>query len=639
MSEIRRQNIERAALERALAHSNIPTLLPVLVQLTGDLSWMREPYLPERVRGLTDDDSGGLSPELQHKVRSAALEAVLAWHAGGEAAIPEPDRGTLHELMSAAIGHEARPEYADIFAADMRIREEGAPDMSFSGIATDVIIVGAGFSGMRAAIEFRSRGIPFTVIERSPDVGGVWLTSTYPGAGVDTPSQLYSLTTDPYPWSSVFARQPEMLRYARFVAERNDLRQSIRFDTEVTGAVWNEDSERWVVQTRSADGTADTLSARVLVSAVGTFAGAALPDIPGLDDFEGPVIHTAEWPADLDLRDKRVAVIGAGASAMQLVPAVVDQVGELAVFQRTPQWIAPVDDYFAEIPPEVDALTRWVPGYREWWRFRLATIWNDGAYPSLRVDKEWEDYPHSVNRINASQRRYYERYLREQLAGRGDLIENSLPKYPPFGKRLLLDNGWFAAIRKDHVRLIPRGVASLKASGVTDDSGETHEVDVVVFATGYTATDYLSTLPVTGAGGVRLEDVWQHENAKAYLGMTVPGFPNLFIMYGPNTHPGPGGSYLFIAEVEANYIAEAVEYIDAEACVLDLRPDVLDGYQAEVDATNEELVWGADLVRTYVKNSAGRVVIFLPWPVSDYWLRAHEFHSEDYRVRTRISGR
>ncbi|WP_342000248.1 NAD(P)-binding domain-containing protein [Microbacterium sp. LWH7-1.2] len=650
MTELPRQAIGRAELAQALEHASIPTLLPVLVQLTGDRSWIEPPYTVERVRGLVENPSGGLAPELQAKVREAALDAVLEWHAGRPAAMSRPDRDTLRALMSAAIGQPARIEYADIFAADLAIDEsvdgrvEESPSEAVPGeqrlIETDVVVVGAGFSGLRAGIEFQERGIPFTIIERNSDVGGVWLTSNYPGAGVDTPTQLYSLATDPYPWSGVFARQPEMLDYARSVAERHALHESIRFGTEVTSAVWDDEGERWRIELRIPDGGTEVLTPRVLVSAVGTFATAAMPAMPGIDDFAGEVIHTAQWPEGVDLRGKRVAVIGAGASAMQLVPAIVDQVDELVLFQRTPQWIAPVEDYFEQFPPEIDQLNRWVPSYREWWRFRLATIWNDGAFPALLVEEGWEEFPRSVNRVNASQRRYYERYLRQQLEGRDDLIEISLPDYPPFAKRLLLDNGWFAAIRKDHVRVVPRGVSAIRPHAVVAEDAEEHEVDIVIFATGYSATEYLATLPVTGPGGVRLGDAWNKDDASAYLGMTVPGFPNLFIMYGPNTHPGPGGSYLFIAEVSAGYIADAVEFLEEQGGgTLAVRPEILQEYQAEVDSMNAGMVWGTDLVRSYVKNSAGRVVIFLPWRISDYWLLAHQFLPEDFRVESRVSAR
>jgi 4-hydroxyacetophenone monooxygenase len=639
MASIPRQRIDREALATALERANISLLLPILAELTDDLSWVSEPFLPERIRGLVDDPTGGLSEELQQQVRDAALDAVLAWHAGTPARLGTPDRGTLLAIMSASIGRQVPEEYADIFAAELRIEEPAPATAGPTPLGTDVVIVGAGFSGMRAAIEFRDRGIPFTILERNDDVGGVWLTSVYPGAGVDTPSELYSLSTDPYPWSTTFARQPEVLDYARRVAEDEGLRARIHFGTEVTGATWDEDAERWELATRTSDGDAGTVSARVLVSAVGTFGTAAFPDIPGIADFDGPVLHTAEWPIGTDLAGRRVAVVGAGASAMQLVPKIVDEVEELVLFQRTPQWISPVADYFEPIPPEVHRLTDWVPGYRDWWRFRLATIWNDGAYPALTVDRAWEDFPRSVNRINASQRRYFERYLREQLAGREDLIEVSIPSYPPFGKRLLLDNGWFAAIRRENVRVVPRGITSVDAGGVTDDAGQHHDVDVLVFATGFSAADYLSTLPVTGRSGVALDDVWHHDDAAAYLGMAVPGFPNLFIMYGPNIHPGPGGSYLFLAEAAARYIADAVAFLDAEGGALEVVPEVFRTYQDEVDDANARLVWGTDLVRSYAKNAAGRVVTNLPWRVSDYWLRTEEFRPQDYARGPEVSAR
>jgi 4-hydroxyacetophenone monooxygenase len=626
---IPRRSIDRARIERAVAAANYPTLLMVLTQLTGDLNWIQAPYLPARVRGLVDDDAAGMSPESLEKIRSAAVAAVLAWHSGAPAAIPSPGPGLLLQMMSTSIGREAPAEYAQVFADELRL-DEPTPPAAVAPLHTKAIIVGAGFSGLRAAEEFAARGIPYVQLEKSDDVGGVWLTNLYPGAGVDTPSQLYSLSTHSAPWSTTFARQPEVLGYAKTVAEEADLLKHIRFGATVTEAKWDAVATAWTVSVSYADGSAELLSATVLVSAVGTFARATFPQVEGLDEFTGLAIHTAEWPADTVLAGKRVAVIGAGASAMQLVPRIASEVARLTIFQRTPQWIAPVADYFETISDQANDLIDIVPLYREWLRFRLATIWNDGAYPALTVDPDWTDFPLSVNAVNASQRRYYERYLREKLAGRDELIDIATPDYPPFAKRLLLDNGWFDALLLPNVEVVPHGVIALDNDSVVDAEGVSHPADVVVFATGFSAADYLSTLPVVGMDGVRLADVWHGGNAAAYLGMAAPGFPNLFIMYGPNIHPGPGGSYLFMAESTARYIASAIEYLDREGGVLEVAAEVFRTYQDAVDTTNASLVWGTDVVRSYAKNAAGRVVTNFPWRVSEFWLRTHEFIPGDY---------
>ncbi|ORB76690.1 monooxygenase, partial [Mycobacterium timonense] len=267
-------------------------------------------------------------------------------------------------------------------------------------------------------------------------------------------------------------------------------------------------TQTWTVSSRDSDGSPRAVTANVVISAVGLFNKPKIPDIAGMDRFTGPMFHTAQWPEDLDVTGKRVAVIGTGASAMQVVPAIAGKVGQVTVFQRSPQWIGPCAEYFAPVPEDVHFLMDHVPYYQAWYRFRLAWVFNDRVHPSLQIDPQWGDPARSLNAVNDGHRRYFTRYLVSQLEGRPDLIEKCLPDYPPFGKRMLLDNGWFAALKRDNVRLVTEGVDSITERGVCSSGGDEVEADVVVFSTGFETTRYLQPIEFVGRGGTRLREIW-----------------------------------------------------------------------------------------------------------------------------------
>ena len=285
----------------AVAIANIPTLLMVLVQLTGERQWMDAPYRPKRGRGMSDNDTGGLPEAVQQEIRDAALEAILAWRAGRPVAIPEPSYDLLVEMLGCAMGEPVPPEYGPMIAAQLGLQPftEDRPLDVPEGFS--VLVVGAGVSGLCAAYNLRRAGIPFVVLEKSANVGGTWWDNRYPGAGVDTPNHLYSFSFATYDWSMYFALRDELHDYLESVADRFDLRREVQFETEVVSMAYEADEQRWAVTVRRADGSTEVLHASVVISGTGIFNPLKYPDIPGLDRFEGPCFHTAQWPAGLDL--------------------------------------------------------------------------------------------------------------------------------------------------------------------------------------------------------------------------------------------------------------------------------------------------------------------------------------------------
>ncbi|MBW3621178.1 MAG: NAD(P)/FAD-dependent oxidoreductase [Actinobacteria bacterium] len=606
----------------------------VLVQLTGDLRWLRAPYTPTRSPGMGPNDTGGLAPEHQAEVRAAALEAILAWRQGAPPAIPDPDPDLLVRMLSVSMGEPVPPEYGPMMAAELR-GGRGAPLAAPLGAVPEgmtALVIGAGISGLCAAKALGDAGIPFTIVEKHDQVGGTWLENRYPGAGVDTPSHLYSYSFAPHDWSRYFALQDELRGYLDAVADELALRPHIRFGTEVRCATWDDRAGIWRVEVDGPDGR-EELEARLLFSAVGIFNPPVIPRIAGLDDFAGPCFHTARWPADLDLRDRKVAVIGTGASAMQVVPEVADEVDELVVFQRSPQWAAPFEQFRTRIPEGERLLLREVPPYRLWYRLRLGWTFNDRVHESLVVDPAWTDPDRSLNAINDGHRRFFTRYIEDELGDRQDLLPDVLPDYPPFGKRMLMDNGWFRTVARDDVELVTEDIDHLDADGVVTVAGERHDVDVVVLATGFDVLRFLSSYEVRGRDGRRLREEWHDDDARAYLGLTVPGFPNLFTLYGPNTQAGHGGSLIFIVERQVAYALDLVRRMCAAgADVVEVRPEVHEAYNAEVDAAHGSMIWTHPGMATYYRNSRGRVVVNTPYRIVDLWHRTREADPADYRL-------
>ena len=630
-------------LRSHLRSANLPSLLMVLFQLTGDERWIREPFLPvpqQRGSSSADDDTGGLSPELQDEVREAAFTAIRDWHAGASVEVPAPTGSLLVRLMSTCTGEPVPDAYAPMIAAQLRFDPvpvaRPADPASVAGFSC--LVVGAGISGLVMAYRLQRAGIPFTVLERGADIGGVWRDNSYPGAGVDTANEMYSFSFFPHNWSMYYSKRDEMLRYFHSFADTLDLRRHIRFGTEVAGMEYDEERQLWQVRCRTADGTEETLTANVVVSAMGIFAEPKMPDIDGLDSFEGPVFHSARWPADLDVTGKRVAVIGTGASAMQIVPSTADQVASLHVFQRTPPWIVPSEKYFKLVPAGHHWLLTHVPYYREWNKFRMAWLSYDKIFPTMHIDPEWpQDL--SINEGNDAYRENLTGYIRSELGDREDLIAKTVPDYPAFGKRMLLDNGWYKALRKPNVELVAESVRTVDATGVITGSGLRRDVDVIVLCTGFQTTRYLGPVEVVGRGGVELHEFWGDDNAEAYLSFMVPGFPNLLVTYGPNSQ-GTGGSFTLSAELQTDFVMQmVVAMLDNDLGAVEPKRQVFDDYVREIDSRLSRMIWSHPNVTTYYKNRHGRVVVPRPYSVVDWWHMLRRPRLQDYDTEPRRSVR
>ncbi|MEI7546960.1 MAG: NAD(P)-binding domain-containing protein [Actinomycetota bacterium] len=617
----------------ALSVANIPTLLMVLFQLTGDERWLGERYRPSRPVGMSDNDSGGLPDEIQDEIRQAALVAIQGWRAGEAVAVPDPSRDQLLTMLSVAMGATIPVEHGPMLEAEIRPKE--APPKLSAPDGFSAIVIGAGVAGLEAGHMLGEAGIECTILERNSSVGGTWLENKYPGAGVDTPSHLYSYSFFQYDWPDFFASGADVLSYLQRAATDLGLRPKIRLEAEVTSTTYDELNQKWLVTIRKADGSIERQTADIVISAVGIFNPPVTPKIRGLSSFEGRCAHTARWPVDLDLRGQRVAVIGTGASAMQMVPAIADEVAQVTIFQRNPQWIVPFEKFHKPVPPPIRWLMQAVPLYAKWYRARLGWSFNDQLHPTLQVDPEWPHPERSINAQNDRHRQFLTAYLRSELGEREDLIAKTLPTYPPYVKRLLLDNGWFQALTRPNVELVTDPIEEVRADRVITKSGTEHVVDVIALATGFDAYRFLTAYDIHGREGQSLQELWG-DDGRAYLGTVVPGFPNFFCLYGPNLQPGAGGSIMFTLERQMHYILDALrQMFERGGGAIEVKQEVSDRYNQVTEKLLNKMIWNHRGTTTYYRNSKERIVLNSPYRNCDWWTMTESAELSEFTVEPR----
>jgi 4-hydroxyacetophenone monooxygenase len=495
-----------------------------------------------------------------------------------------------------------------------------------------LLIAGAGFSGIGMAIMLKAAGIPYTIIEKNADVGGTWLENRYPGCGVDTPCHFYSYSFEPNPeWSSFFAKRDEILQYAVHCADKYGIRDAIRFNEEVVEARFDETNSRWRVRTRDAGGRQHDYVANVFVTAVGALNRPAIPKISGLSDFAGPTFHTAAWRADVDVRGKRVALIGTGASGMQTGPSIAPDVSQLNIFQRSPHWAIRHPLYHASVSDEVKWTIRHVPYYVSWFRFQLFWSASDGFHRTLHMDPTWSMPDISLNSDNHRMREELIAYIESRIGDRPDLLAKTIPPYPPFGKRMLRDNHWYDMLKRPNVELVTDKIDHIERDATVTTDGKRYATDVIVLATGFEARRFLGPIEVFGRGGQRLRDIWGDEDARAYLGITVPDYPNFFIIFGPQTNLGHGGSAIFHSECQIRYAMDGIrEMIEAGAKSIECRRAPFEAYNVKVDNALSKMVWSHRGMTNWYKNSKGRVATNSPWRLVDYRNMTARLDPADY---------
>jgi 4-hydroxyacetophenone monooxygenase len=612
-----------AALAAALSSANLPALLPALVHITGDASLLGR--FKTRVPGFKGDEGAGIPDDQAREIRRLALDVLRDLRDGRLAPAAPPSDAIFCAMMSWCAGEPVSADYRPLVleessfdGRDLRRFEWSRRPAPEALAGFRVGIIGAGLGGLCTAIRLEQAGIPYTIFEKNETVGGTWLENHYPGLRVDVANHFYCYSFETSPdWSDFYARRDELQAYVEHCAAKYRVRPRIRFRTEVLAAAWDERRARWSLHLRGPDGRDERAEVNALVSAVGMLSRPNTPDIPGIDRFAGVKLHSARWDDSLDLAGRRVAVIGTGASAMQIVPSIADEVERLLVFQREPHWALPNPNYHRTVDAGKKWLLRHLPCYAGWYRFLL--FWGNGdrLYGSFRIDPAWERSD-SINRANDSLRQLMTQHIIDEVGGDPELIRKTVPTYPPLGKRILQDNGWYRTLTRANVELITVPIREITREAIATQDGAEHPVDVIVLATGFYPNKFLWPMQITGRSGARLHDVWG-EDPRAYLGITMPDFPNLFCLYGPNTNPVVG-SVIFMLECQAGYIAGCLrELLERGLRSLECRRDVHDTYNERVDAEHERLVWRHPRVHSYYNNAKGRVTTNVPWKLLDYW--------------------
>lgn len=625
-----------AELRANLEQADPGVLVAVLAQLSGDpavadkfgpaISHVPDP--PERA-GVTD-------PQTAAAIVGALVD-ILTGASGRDGTVAADDPALFARIAPLGLG----------VAVDERevpmLLEQGGfhkprpvlPRTVAIPATVKIAIVGGGMAGIAAAIMAADAGVDYEIYERNPEVGGTWLTTTYPGIGVDTPSTYYSFSRELNPdWSSYYPMGWEYQSYLQAVADKYKIRDHTRFNTEVEALWWDDEHQCWQIHAHSADGTRTVSNATVVITAAGFLNRPRYPDLEGRETFAGTSIHSARWDPELDLTGKRVAVIGAGCTAVQIVDAVVDDVEHLTVFQRQPHWVAPRRRPSDDVPDYHRWLARRVPYYANW--IRLKSYWStaDNNYPVIQVDPDWADSHLSISPANDVLLKHCLDYIDRTFGAGSALAQKVTPDFAPYGKRIIRDpGGYYAALTRPHVDVEASEPVRVTPNGIVTEDGREVDLDVIVYATGY-YLDFLSTIDIRGRDGHTLKAEWAG-TPRSYRGGTVPGFPNLFMTSHPNGSPGHGGGHNFGVEVAVHYIRECLQLMALRgARSMEPTREAYDDYVARLDNLMEHLVWRhTPTAHTYYRVASGRVVVASPLRMIDWWEEHRAPIEEHFELR------
>ncbi|MFC9790099.1 flavin-containing monooxygenase [Rhodococcus sp. NPDC127528] len=606
----------RSYVERAVECADVNALRMALYQATRDPEIAA--ITPERVFGPVADTVVFSDDDIA-LIRAKAVEYLLT--EPDEAGLPIPSRDEIVELLEMAEARNLGPD--DLI---MRHHIPAFADMPFQAQWTGektipegyhVAIVGAGFAGVAMGVQLAQLGIPFTVYERRDEVGGVWSINTYPDVRVDTLSFTYEYAFEKkYPWTEYFARQSDVRAYIDHVAHKYGVYEHIRFGSDVQAARFDEMTQRWTLTVRGEDSVAD-VEANVVVAASGVFATPRDLPVEGVPGFTGQIVHTTEWSDDVEYAGKRVAIIGNGSTGVQLLSKVAEKAESVTVYQRTPQWISPRTNYGAPIADELQWLIQEMPFYWNWNKY-VAGLGTIDLRNALMPDEEWIANGGDVSERNDMLREILVGYISNQVDGRQDLIDQLVPDYPPMTRRPVVDNNWYASLTRNNVELVTTPIDRMTDTAIVTADGESRDADLVIAAVGFQTEKYLWPTQYYGLGGVTLEDVWTAQGAQAHLGMTVPGFPNMFMLYGPNSQPVASGSGLPTwFEIWTRYIAEGIAgMLENGRSSMVIRQEAFDDYNDQLHEEAKKLIYlspSTVMEKNYYVNEFGRLQMNAPW--------------------------
>lgn len=619
-------HIDETLIGEAVRTAEPGALAAALAQLTQDLSWVNDDAMSwiSAVRA----GSGISEQPMPACFLERAVATLTALASGHQDRIGGADDHLLLSIalkaVDASIGRDELP----------RLNQElGLPQRptDLSDVPLDVMIVGAGMSGLALAKQLRDANLRVTIVEKNRGIGGSWLENRYPECGVDTPIWQYAWSQMPkLDWERLDAKRDEILRYLQEKAAEHHLLPLIRFESEVRTAQWDEGQSSWLLEVSGPSGP-ETVRCHVLINAVGALSRPKIPEVPGLDTFQGQSFHTARWPANVTLTGKRVAIVGNGSSGTQVARHVALEADHLLIVQRSPHWIRPRSTpESGRMPDGHRWLMKTLPAYLGWYRLYMDYCLADGQFERLRRDPD-SGLPSAAN---SAYRDELLQYIRKELDGHPDLIRRVTPSYPPFAKRMVVDNDWYKTLRRPNVELVSSGIERATRSGLLTLDGATHALDVIIFATGFHGTRFFYPMDLIGRSGVSVFERHQGiDNLRAYLGVAIPDLPNFFSLQGPNSHQGHGGGGTFISECQSHLIISCLSLMrERGARVIECRQDAADQYNQDLDEGLSQMVWSEPGLVSRYRNDAERIVMQQPWTLREFWTRTAEARPEHFTL-------
>ncbi|RDW57181.1 hypothetical protein BP6252_13829 [Coleophoma cylindrospora] len=582
-----------------------------------------------------------LSKEDQEIVRAKALEYLLQGPHEWPAPPSEEETCRLMDLFS-DVPMKSNPELSFDY-------KEGVEELAFEDFPRDVqwtkdipsdlskwkvVIVGAGISGIAAAIPLKRLGIPFEIIERQGGIGGTWLRNSYPNVRVDSPSCLYQYKfTKNYKWREHFPPGKRVQEYLVWVANEYGLIEHIKFDREVVGAEWDEETKSWNMTINHKQGsqvTQELLQPNFIISGSGLFNAAKLPDIPGISSYKGPIFHTSQWDHGIDYNGKNIGLIGTGSTGTQLAPALAPGAKNLTVYQRTANWIVPFEFFNSKISDNTNWLYEHMPFYKNWYMF--GSFFKSLNFFSIQgLDKDWRAKGGMISERNDSVREALTKYINECLSGRPDLVSKMLPAFAPMTRRMVVDNGFYNTIQRDNVDLITDGIECITETGIRTKDGE-RQHDMIVLGAGFKVSQYFFPVEYKGTEGMTLKKLWEKDGARSYLGLVMPNYPNLFTSYGPNHQPRAGSLHSF-AEQWGRYAAlSIVHVIENGAKSMEVKREIFDDYNHKLDLATKELIWEGE-GSGYFVNEHGRQGVNMPWTTAEYHRMIFKPDFDDFIIK------
>jgi 4-hydroxyacetophenone monooxygenase len=627
-------DLMKAAVEKA----DVNALRLALYQATGDEELARMNVDWIALRGGVFQ-WGSLSDEDRDAVRAKAL-AFLSEPSNHGPRDDVPDDAEMRRLMELFQGRALTDKEFGAYRGEVALEEfPRDPQWRMAPAAETlakfkVLIVGAGASGIAMSIKLSRLGIRHTILERLDDLSGTWHRQRYPNVRVDTNFLVYQYKFEKrYIFDEFFPTQAAIKDYMGAVAAKYGVDEHVVFDQEVVDATWDDATSTWRVAASNSRGERSSYEANVLITATGLFSTPKMPDFPGLETFTGSIVHTANWDESLQCDGKRLAVIGNGSTGTQLLPKLAETADHVTAFQRTPGWIVEVSGLRGKVKDHTRWLLETMPFYWNWASYGqfVATL---AMQEAQIVDRAWQARGGRISETNDALREILTDYIKQKVGSDPDLVAKLVPDYAPLARRIVVDSGWYDALMRDNVNLNTDGVREVVPEGIITRTGELIEVDAIIAAAGFEVSRYYYPAEFHGRDGVTFEELWSKDGARAYLGISVPGFPNFYSVYGPNSQGRGGGGFLMYVDLWTQYVAEMlVAQIEGGYREVEVKRPVFETYNEEIDDAVRELIYEEEGKGGYFLNEHGRSGVQMPWTVDEYHARLLPADIADYDVK------